>query len=166
MAQKTQTQTPGTQARPQQGQREGNQGAQGQTNQSGQNQARNQGGPQNQNQGAQRSQNNQDDNGRREPQNDANGKARVGDTPGDLRGEEAAEVKPTSTDRGRDRSPGDLQRSRKDQHDVTGTGFDESSTELDNGAGDPDFTDQTDTDEDETESSSGTMGGNPNPTTR
>jgi hypothetical protein len=113
-------------------------------------------------------------------------KARVGDAPGDLRETKPQQDNPASKDRGRDRNPGDMQRSGKDQNaskdlhdienDVPGTGFDESNTPLsedvddtdedDTDATDEDETDLTDQDEDEPQSSGGGHGKNPQPRTR
>jgi hypothetical protein len=97
-------------------------------------------------------------------QQPAQGKpTREGDEPQDLREAKPDQRNPDSKDRGRDRNPGDMQRDENDQNesDVKGTGFDESDTELDDDAGDADFTG-----EDETNATSGSHSRNPNPRSR
>ncbi len=87
---------------------------------------------------------------------------REGDEPQDIREAKPDHDRPDSKDRGRDRSPGDMQRDDDDApSDVRGTGFDESDTDLDSEAGDPKFMG-----EDETNASGGSHIKNPNPRNR
>ena len=86
---------------------------------------------------------------------------REGDEPQDLREAKPDHRNPDSKDRGRDRNPGDMQRDEKDQNDVKGTGFNETNSELDDAAGDEEFTG-----EDETNAQGGSHIRNPQPRSR